>query len=144
MRKLAWILFFLVIVGTVLITLGAVDFAGIGTWFGTTMQNSVLSPSRNFIVEQWLFIGTNGWYILATVFGISIISAAFWVSIAYGLIWKKGIQGKLLNKTTSTTPSLPMQRTTSTTIPVQPLPTVPTTTLPVPPITPPPQEQETT
>ena len=98
MRKLAWILFFLVIAGTVLITLGAVDFAGIGTWFGTTMQNSVLSPSRNFIVEQWLFIGTNGWYILATCFGISILGAIFWGPIFIGLFIKKGIESKVLGK----------------------------------------------
>jgi len=98
-RKLAILALILLIVGTIVITLGATNYMGFGEYVGGAIQNSVVAPIRNFIVEKWLLIGTNGWYILATVFGISIISAVFWVSIAYGLFWKKLIQQKLLGKT---------------------------------------------
>jgi hypothetical protein len=105
-------------VGSVVITLGATNYQGFGEWIGGKMQSSVLQPGRNFIVEKWLVIGTNGWYILATVLAVSIAGALFWVPLAYGVFWKKGIQGRFLHKATPSTPLASMQRTLSTEIPI--------------------------
>lgn len=116
MRTLAWFLLILLIAATVLITLGATNYVGIGDAIGTSMQSSVIAPTRNWVVATWLFIGTSGWYILATLLGISIVGGIFMTIIVYGLFWQKLIQQKLLHKITPEVPLASMQRTTTTTI----------------------------
>lgn len=116
MRTLAWFLLILLIAATVLITLGATNYVGIGDAIGTSMQSSVIAPTRNWVVTTWLFIGTSGWYILATLLGISIVGGIFMTIIVYGLFWQKLIQQKLLHKITPEVPLASMQRTTTTTI----------------------------
>jgi len=115
-RKLAIFLVGLLIASVVLITLGATDYAGIGTWFGNQMHQSVLSPARNWVVNTWALIGSSGWYILAAVLTISVVGGLVMVVIVYGLFWQKIIQQKILKKTPGSTPIAPMQRTLSTPI----------------------------
>lgn len=103
MRKLAILGLILLIVGTIVITLGITNYGGVGTWLGDLVHGSIMQPARNFIVDQWLFIGTSGWYILAAGLGISIIGGLFMVFIMYGLFWQKLIQQKILHKTTTST-----------------------------------------
>ena len=98
-RKLAILALILLIDGTIVITLGATNYMGFGEYVGGAIQNSVATPIRNFIVEKWLVIGTSGWYILATVVGISVVGGLFMIVIIYGLVWQKLIQQKLLGKT---------------------------------------------
>jgi hypothetical protein len=43
-------------------------------------------------------------YITIAGLTISIVGGLFWTLVVYGLFWKKGIQGKLLHKTSE--PSL--------------------------------------
>lgn len=123
MRKLAILMFILLIAATIIVTLGATNYAGFGTWLGDSVHGSVLQPSRNFIVDNWLLIGSSGWYILAAVLSISIIGGLFLVFIVYGLFWHKLIQQKILHKTLpSSTPLAPMQRTTTTNLSPTPEP----------------------
>ena len=105
------------IVGVVVVVLGATNYGGIGDAIGDTMANSFVAPIRNLAVDNWLLIGTSGWYILAASLTIAIAGGLFMVFIVYGLFWQKGIQGKLLHKTNSA-PEAWQQERPSTTIPM--------------------------
>jgi len=130
MRKLAWFLLILLVVATVVITLGITNYAGIGTSLGGILHNSILNPTRNFIVDKWLFIGTSGWYILATVLGIGIVGGLFLIFIAYGLFWQKLVQEKIRHKTTQPAKTAPSSQPAPAPTPL-PLPTAPNETVPI-------------
>jgi len=118
MKKLAWLALAVFVILVVFITLGAVNYAGIGEATGSFMQNSFISPIRNYIVNAWLFLGTSGWYIAGAFIAISVFGAVFWVPIAYNLLWKKAISQKLLHRTP--TVATPYQNAPSNPIPVTP------------------------
>lgn len=124
MKKLAWIALILLIVGVVVVTLGATNYGGFGTAMGDAFNNSFALPIRNWAIDTWLFIGQSGWYILAATLTISILGGFFMVFIVYGLFWKKGIQERLLHRTSHVAPTYQSQP--STVIPVTNLQSTPT------------------
>jgi hypothetical protein len=125
MRK--WAILGIVILVTVVVLICAAvwNVAGIGTSMHNLAQDSIVTPFCNLITGTWVNIGDMGFlYITITALIISIAGGLFWTIIFYGLIWKKGIQGKLLGKGQEpTVPLASMQRTTSTNLtPVQEVP----------------------
>jgi len=125
-RKLAIFALVLLIVATIVITLGATNYAGFGDTVGSAMQTSFIMPMRNWVVSTWLVIGSSGWYILAAILTISVVGGLFMVAIVYGLFWQKLIQGKVLHKTTqpkilgyqhAPTPSLPQTTSEEAVVP---------------------------
>ena len=124
MRKLAIFALILLIVATIVITLGATNYGGFGDMVGNAMQTSFVMPIRNWVVNTWILIGSSGWYILAAVLTISIVGGLVMVVIVYGLFWQKLIQQKLLKKTAESAGVVPMQRTLSTPISAAEVPPV--------------------
>lgn len=119
-RKLAYILIILLIAVTVLVTVAVIESAT-ATNLGVTntvtaTAGAIFAPLVTWIKESWVFVGTDFAYISAATLGISIIGGLFMVFIAYGLIWQRLIQSKLLHKVAPTPAAIPMQRTISTPI----------------------------
>ena len=116
MRKFAILGLISLIFLVVLVTLAAIDFAGIRTTIYGAIQGTILQPGHDWIVNSWNQIGALGFtYIAATILGVAIGGGLIMVFIVYGLFWQKLIQGKILHKTVpSTTPLASMQRTTTT------------------------------
>ena len=123
MRKLAILAIIIFAVLLVVATLGAVNAYGIGDMIGGFMQSAVILPIRNFFVGLWGTIGTSGWYIVIATLVISLAGAAFWVPVFYNVIWKKGVNEKLLHRTPSVAPTY--QAAPTATIPITNLQSAP-------------------
>lgn len=105
MRKLAWLAIILLIFFVVFLTLGLTNYMGVGESVGGFMHGSIIAPIRNFIVDGWLFIGTSGWYILATVVVIGMCWIPFYYIVIKGFFWNTVIQQKVLHNTPQTAPA---------------------------------------
>lgn len=123
MRALAIFGLIILIAAVVLVTLAAVNYMGFRDTVYDLLQNTVLMPIHDFIVNGWIQIGNMGFtYIAAAILGIAVGGGLFLTFIVYGLFWHKLIQQKL-HKTVPTAPIAPMQRTLTLTPPTLTQPT---------------------